>query len=107
MQGLSLRLYSTSPDFLPSNLCYNSSMKRCLPFALAALLLTALAAANAAGIILPNGWHLTPAGTLIPLPGDMPLKMLFSPDGKYLVVNTGGWHDHSVNLIDPATSKLV
>jgi len=82
-------------------------MKRCLPFALAALLLTALAAANAAGTILPNGWHLTPAGTLIPLPGDMPLKMLFSPDGKYLVVNTGGWHDHSVNLIDPATSKLV
>ena len=82
-------------------------MKRHLPFAFTAMLVTALTAVNAAGTILPNGWHLTPAGTPIALPGDLPLKMVFSPDGRYLVVNTGGWHDHSVNLIDPATNKLV
>src|SRR5258705_13965068 len=49
--------------------------------------------------VLPNGWRITPAGKAIPLPGDMPLKMLFTPDGKSLLVNTGGWHDHTVNLI--------
>jgi YVTN family beta-propeller protein len=49
--------------------------------------------------ILPNGWRISPAGKAIPLPGDMPLKMLFTPDGKNLLVNTGGYHDHTVNLI--------
>jgi len=49
--------------------------------------------------VLPNGWRITPAGHAIPLPGDMPLKMLFTPDGKNLLVNTGGYHDHTVNLI--------
>ena len=56
---------------------------------------------------LPNGWHLTPAGTPIALPGDMPLKMLFSPDGKYLLVNTGGYHDQEVSVIDPAALKVM
>ena len=59
------------------------------------------------GTRLPNGWHITPAGTHIPLPGDLPLKMLFSPDGKYLLVNTGGYHDHGVSVIDPAALKVT
>ena len=65
----------------------------------------ALAAAKP--VTLPNGWHLTPAGTHIPLPGDLPLKMIFSPDGRYLLVNTGGYHNHSVTVIDPQTRKAV
>ncbi len=59
------------------------------------------------GTRLPNGWHLTPAGTHIPLAGDLPLKMIFSPDGKYLLVNTGGYHNHSVSVLDPQTGKIV
>ncbi len=59
------------------------------------------------GTRLPNGWQITPAGTAIALPGDLPLKMLFSPDGKYLLVNTGGYHDHSVSVIDPAILKVT
>ncbi len=59
------------------------------------------------GTRLPNGWQITPAGTPIALPGDLPLKMLFSPDGKYLLVNTGGYHDHGVSVIDPATLKVT
>ena len=59
------------------------------------------------GTRLPNGWRLTPAGTHIPLPGDLPLKMLFSPDGKYLLVNTGGYHNHSVSVVDPQTGTVV
>ncbi len=56
---------------------------------------------------LPNGWRLTPAGQAIPLPGDMPLKMILSPDGKYLLVNTGGFNNHAVNVIDLQTAKVV
>ena len=63
--------------------------------------------AKGAGSLLPNGWRVTPAGTPIPLPGDLPLKMVFSPDGRYLLVNTGGYHDHGVSIIDPTTNKLV
>ena len=62
--------------------------------------------ANGSGSRLPNGWHVTPAGTPIALPGDLPLKMVFSPDGRYLLVNTAGYHDHSVSVIDPATNTL-
>ncbi len=62
---------------------------------------------NGTGTRLPNGWHVTPAGTPIALPGDLPLKMAFSPDGRFLLALTGGWHDHGVSLIDPATNRLV
>ena len=54
---------------------------------------------------LPNGWRITPAGRHIKLPGDMPMKMVVLPDGK-LLVNTAGWHDHDVNVIDTNTEKL-
>lgn len=52
------------------------------------------------GIVLPVGWRITPAGRQVPLPGDMAMKIIVSADGKQAVVNTAGWHDHSVNLID-------
>jgi YVTN family beta-propeller protein len=57
--------------------------------------------------VLPNGWRVTPAGRHIRLPGDLPMKMLIAPDGKSLLVNTGGFHDHSVNIIDLASEKLT
>src|ERR1700730_13863447 len=54
---------------------------------------------------LPNGWRITPAGRHIKLPGDLPMKMIVLADGK-LLVNTAGWHDHDVNVIDMNTEKL-
>ena len=54
---------------------------------------------------LPNGWRITPAGRHIKLPGDLPMKMIVMADGK-LLVNTAGWHDHDVNVIDMQTEKL-
>ena len=54
---------------------------------------------------LPNGWRITPAGRHIKLPGDLPMKMIVVADGK-LLVNTAGWHDHDVNVIDMNTEKL-
>ena len=54
---------------------------------------------------LPNGWHVTPAGRHIRLAGDLPMKMIVTRDGK-LLVNTAGWHDHDVNVIDMKSEKL-
>src|SRR5215470_11606198 len=54
---------------------------------------------------LPNGWRITPAGRHIKLAGDMPMKMIVTADGK-LLVNTAGWHDHDVNVIDIKTEKI-
>src|SRR5438067_270603 len=54
---------------------------------------------------LPNGWRITPAGRHIKLPGDLPMKMIVMADGK-LLVNSAGWHDHDVNVIDMKTEKL-
>ncbi len=56
-------------------------------------------------ITLPNGWRITPAGAAIPLPGDLPMKMHVTSDGGSLIVNTGGFHDHSVSVIDLKTKK--
>ncbi len=56
-------------------------------------------------MVLPNGWRVTPAGRHIKLPGDLPMKMIVTGDGK-LLVNTAGWHDHDVNVIDIKTEKL-
>ena len=56
--------------------------------------------------LLPNGWRVTPAGRAIPLPGDLPLGMALTPDGRSLLVSTAGFHDHSVSVIDLAGEKL-
>lgn len=63
--------------------------------------------ADGQGITLPVGWRITPAGRQLPLPGDMAMKILVSPDGKHAFVNTAGWHDHSVSAIELASGKLV
>lgn len=56
---------------------------------------------------LPNGWRLTPAGHSIPLPGDMPGNILILDGGRKALVNTCGFHDHSLNLIDVQQGKLL
>jgi YVTN family beta-propeller protein len=56
---------------------------------------------------LPNGWRITPAGKHIKVPGDFPLKMFVSPDGAQLFVNTGGFHDHSLSVIDLRKRELT
>ena len=63
--------------------------------------------ADGQGITLPVGWRITPAGRHLPLPGDMAMKIVVSPDGKHAFVNTAGWHDHSVNAIELANEKIV
>ena len=59
------------------------------------------------GSLLPNGWKITPVGRAVPLPGDLPMNMVVSPDGTSLVVSTCGAHDQDVDVIDLATGRLT
>lgn len=58
-------------------------------------------------VTLANGWRLTPAGTHVELPGDLPGSMVLTPDGRYLFVNTCGYHGHSLSVIDTGTLQIV
>jgi len=61
---------------------------------------------KASSVLLPNGWSLTPAGTSLPL-GDLPLNMQLAPGGRLLAVTNNGQSTQRVQLIDPATEKLL
>jgi YVTN family beta-propeller protein len=56
--------------------------------------------------LLPNGRRITPAGKHIPLPGDMPESFVWL-DKTHLAVNTGGFHNQGVDVIDTATNKVI
>ncbi len=49
--------------------------------------------------LLPNGWKIAPAGRHLPI-GDLPLNMLESPDGAFLVVTNNGYAKPSLTLVD-------
>ncbi len=59
---------------------------------------------NGQQILLPNGWHLTPQGTTIPL-GDLPLNMAVSKNKKLMAVTNNGQSIQSIQLIDIDTKK--
>src|SRR5689334_12463882 len=75
---------------------------------LAALWLISFARAqNAAQVNLPNGWNIMPAGKVVPLAGDMPLRIALTPAGDRGLVLTGGFHDHSLALVDLKQGRIV
>ena len=62
--------------------------------------------ASHAKFTLPNGWHVTPAGSMLDLPGDMPIT--FCPiDSGHVAINTCGYHDHSLAVLDTSTQQVV
>jgi len=61
---------------------------------------------TATGMLLPNGWTLTPEGQQIPV-SDLPLNMELSKDGRYLLVTTNGNGDQTINVIDLQTNASV
>jgi len=61
---------------------------------------------NAAPTELPSGWKITPAGRVVDLAGDMPLRVLPLAGGRVLVL-TGGYHDHSLSVVDVAAGKVI
>lgn len=61
---------------------------------------------TAQGTLLPNGWKLTPTGQQIPV-SDLPMNMMLSKDGRYLLVTTNGNGDQTVNIIDTQSGQSL
>jgi len=49
--------------------------------------------------LLPNGWRISPAGRHLQV-GDLPLSMVLSPDGRYLVVENNGYAKPTLTVVD-------
>lgn len=56
--------------------------------------------------VLPNGWGIAPAGTTVKLPGDMPLKIVVTDEGRSALIVTGGYHDHAIDVVDLVSPSL-
>ncbi|MBN9517488.1 beta-propeller fold lactonase family protein [bacterium] len=56
---------------------------------------------TATGYLLPNGWHLTPAGKHL-VTSDLPLNIIPLKDGKRALVATSGFNAHNLQLVDIA-----
>ena len=56
--------------------------------------------------LLFNGWGVTPVGEHV-LIGDMPLKLLFSPDGKQVVTTSLGFSGMHLTSLDTETHKVI
>ena len=65
---------------------------------------TAAPAPAESGVLLPNGWRLTPAGRQVLLT-DLPLNITTSPDGHFAFVATSGYNAHELTAIDLETEK--
>jgi YVTN family beta-propeller protein len=55
--------------------------------------------------LLPNGWKIAPAGRHIQI-GDLPLNMIWSPDGRHIIVTNNGWSSPTLTVFDSATFQV-
>src|SRR5262249_11360323 len=58
------------------------------------------------GFLLPNGWHLTPAGKHI-VTADLPLNILPLKDNRHALVGTCGFNPHHLSLVDIVEGKVI
>jgi YVTN family beta-propeller protein len=58
------------------------------------------------GALLPNGWTITPEGTQIPV-SDLPLNMVLSANGRFLLVTTNGNGPQTINIVDLNSGQSV
>src|SRR5262252_1053693 len=49
--------------------------------------------------LLPNGWRIAPAGRHMSI-GDLPLNLVLSPDGRYLIVSNDGYAKPTLRVVD-------
>src|ERR1019366_3486332 len=54
--------------------------------------------------LLFNGWGITPAGEHVTM-SDMPLKLVVSPDGKFLLAVSGGYNDTGLTILARPTRR--
>ncbi len=61
----------------------------------------------AAGVtLLPNGWRIDPAGKHVTV-GDLPLNMVQSLDGRFVIVTNNGYATPSLAVVDTASWTVV
>ncbi len=56
--------------------------------------------------LLPNGWQIAPAGRHVYV-GDLPMNLVPSPDGRFLVVSTSGWEKPALVVFDTKSLQVV
>ena len=56
--------------------------------------------------LLFNGWGITPAGEHVTV-SDMPLKLIVSPDGKFLLAVSGGYNNTGLTILNTAEKRVV
>jgi DNA-binding beta-propeller fold protein YncE len=56
--------------------------------------------------LLPNGWRIAPAGKHVTV-GDLPLNMVQSPDGRFLIVTNNGYSTPSLAVVDTSSWTVV
>src|SRR3954469_8519461 len=61
---------------------------------------------TATGFLLPNGWHLTPAGRHVEIT-DLPLNIHPLKDGRHALVTTNGFNRHDLSLVDLQQGKVI
>src|SRR5215470_11408886 len=96
------------PSYLVTyTLCISLFLAPCNPaFSQAKSSARQLPGKTQAGTLLPNGWTLTPEGKQIPV-SDLPLNMVMSNDGRYLLVTTNGYGLQTINVIDLTSGQSI
>ena len=56
--------------------------------------------------LLPNGWRIAPAGRHVQV-GDLPMNMVPSPDGRFIVISSSGWERPALVVFDTRTLQIV
>ena len=56
--------------------------------------------------LLPNGWRIAPVGHHVQV-GDLPLNMIPSPDGRFLVITNNGWAKPTLTVFDTKTLQIT
>src|SRR5438445_13753936 len=56
--------------------------------------------------LLPNGWRIAPAGRHVQI-GDLPLSMVPSPDGRFLIITNNGWEKPTLSVFDTKSLQVV
>jgi YVTN family beta-propeller protein len=58
------------------------------------------------GFLLPNGWHLTPAGRHVEM-SDLPLNIIPLKDGQHAIVATAGFNEHQLLVVSLESASVV
>jgi YVTN family beta-propeller protein len=56
--------------------------------------------------LLPNGWRIAPAGRHV-MVGDLPLAMLVSPDGRWVIVTNNGYAKPTLTIVDLSSLSVL